>query len=265
MNCVFWNVGKKKVNDLLINLIEEFNCHLISIAEYNEDKNDLLRKLQRKGYDFYHLEKIGCQRIDIFSVFKPGEIKPLSEETSYFTFKSIPHKTLGRLVFSFVHFPSKLHMSDVDYLVESTHLKNALEKVEQDVGSNLTVMTGDFNMNPFEMGMMTTAGLHAYSTKLEANMLTRTVKKREYNTLFNPMWNFFGDKNSPSGTYYYPKAEHLHFYWNIFDQVIIRPSLIEHLDTNEIKIITKIGNTELINDKGIPKVSDHLPLYFTIM
>lgn len=43
------------------------------------------------------------------------------------------------------------------------------------------------------------------------------------------MWNHFGDaKSSTAGSYYYDSAEHVNYYfWDMFDQVLIRPELAE--------------------------------------
>ena len=43
---------------------------------------------------------------------------------------------------------------------------------------------------------------------------------------YNPMWNLLGDAQEPYGTYYYAGNGHpINTYWNIYDQVIIRPAL----------------------------------------
>ena len=39
------------------------------------------------------------------------------------------------------------------------------------------------------------------------------------------MWNLFGDFDSPHGTYYYGGSSTNNTFWNIYDQVIIRPGL----------------------------------------
>lgn len=263
MNCLFWNVGKQKINEFLFNAVIENDLHLLSLAEYADDTKELLYNLSKAGYDFYHVPKIGCQRIDLFSIYKPGKIEHLNE-TSYYTIKRIPHPKLGLLTFAFVHFPSKLHMDEFDFLEESKEFRKDVEEAENSTGSDLTVLTGDFNMNPFEEGMMAAAAIHSYPTKYEASKKKRTVKGRTYNMFYNPMWSFFGDSNVPMGTYHYPAKNHLNLYWNMFDQILVRPSLIDNISPEDIKIITDIRGMDLVNKAGKPAVSDHLPLFFRL-
>jgi hypothetical protein len=51
----------------------------------------------------------------------------------------------------------------------------------------------------------------------------------------------------------------------MFDQVLVRPSLIGNIDTDRIEIVNRIGAVSLLTHDGIPDVSvgsDHLPLLF---
>jgi hypothetical protein len=119
-------------------------------------------------------------------------------------------------------------------------------------------------MNPFEEGMMAAAAIHSYPTKYEAKKQKRTVKGRTYNMFYNPMWSFFGDSSTPNGTYHYSASHHLNLYWNMFDQILVRPSLIDNISPMDIRIITNISGIDLVDKKGKPHVSDHLPLFFSL-
>lgn len=154
-------------------------------------------------------------------------------------------------------------MEEFDYVEESRLFRIEIEDVERKVDSNLTVLTGDFNMNPFEKGMMAATTIHSYPTKFEASKEKRTVKRREYKMFYNPMWSFFGDNDTPTGTYHYSGASYLNLYWNIFDQVLVRPSLMNNISPKDINILTNIKDNMLIYN-GKPSVSDHLPLLFKI-
>jgi hypothetical protein len=82
------------------------------------------------------------------------------------------------------------------------------------------------------------------------------------------MWRFFGERpHKPSGTYYYERAEHVVYFWNIFDQVLVRPSLIDGLNDDAIRVIDAIGATSLTHPDGRPNRdvgSDHLPVFFEL-
>lgn len=264
MNCIFWNANKQKVNHIIAHLISEYDCDLFSLAEYEDSHEELLKELADLGLDYYHLEKGGCERIDIFTRIKPSKIKILTEK-EYYTFRYIPHDELGYVVFAFVHFPSKLFMDEIDYIEESRLLRVEIEKVETEFGTDFTAVVGDFNMNPFERGMMLATALHSFPTRVEALKKKRTVKMRAYSMFYNPMWSFLGDITPPEGTYHYAGSHYLQLYWNIFDQVIVRPSMIDYLNPKSIKIITRFSEGPLVNEGGIPTISDHLPLFFKLI
>ncbi|MCS4324027.1 endonuclease/exonuclease/phosphatase family protein [Bacillus subtilis] len=266
MNCFFWNTAKKDVNNILIDAIKNYDLDLVSLAEYDDKyREDLIRGIANKELDYYHIPQIGCKRIHLFTKNKPSKIEHLSE-TGYYTIKRIPHETLGPLIFAFLHFPSKMYMDDFDHFQESTEFRRELEKVELECNSTFSVIVGDFNMNPFEKGMMAAAALHAYPTRKEALKESRVIKGRRYNMFYNPMWNNFGDQESPTGTYYYRGgSHHYQIYWNIFDQVLVRPSLVPYLLPDNVKILNEINNNKLVDENGIPSVSDHLPLFYRIL
>ena len=93
---------------------------------------------------------------------------------------------------------------------------------------------------------------------------SRTVQAREYDFFYNPMWAHFGDRqNGPPGTYYYDKAEHVTYFWNIFDQILVRPALLEGLGSESVRILTSVKGLSLLGPGGRPDravASDHLPV-----
>ncbi len=122
-------------------------------------------------------------------------------------------------------------------------------------------------MNPFEAGMIMGNCFNSVMSRNIAKKGSRIVQGKEYKYLYNPMWSFFGDlSKTPLGTHYYNSSTHINYHWNIFDQVLIRPELIDCVKYDELKILVNDGNLNLLNKNGIPdkKVSDHLPLLFTI-
>jgi hypothetical protein len=85
---------------------------------------------------------------------------------------------------------------------------------------------------------------------------------------YNPMWSLFGDWSpGPAGTYYYSNSEHRVFFWNIFDQVLIRPDLLDRFSNEELKVLDSDGNVSFLSPRGVPNVklgSDHLPILFKL-
>jgi len=82
------------------------------------------------------------------------------------------------------------------------------------------------------------------------------------------MWSYFGDISSgPAGTYYYDTGTQVNFFWNMFDQVLIRPDLLDAFQNEEIKILTEVRGNSLLANSGRPDISfgsDHLPILFRL-
>jgi len=114
---------------------------------------------------------------------------------------------------------------------------------------------------------MASLGVHGMKDANIAKKKTRIVQGKRYDFFYNPMWNFLGDGNNVPGTYFYCKAVHHNVMWNTFDQVLIRPNLLNFIKMSDIEIISSIGATNLIDfrTKQIKKTySDHLPLLISL-
>jgi hypothetical protein len=147
-------------------------------------------------------------------------------------------------------------------------LARAIDVEEQKVGHRRTILVGDFNMNPFETGFVSANGLNSVMSRQVASRETRTVQGREYQFFYNPMWGHFGDARSETaGSYFYDAAEHVNYFWNVFDQVLLRPALAERFDPAELSIVKEVGSFPLVQTNGRPdhtNGSDHLPLVFEV-
>ena len=123
-------------------------------------------------------------------------------------------------------------------------------------------------MNPFEAGMVGAAGLNATMVRREALKESRTVQDKMYPFFYNPMWAHFGERDhKPQGTYHYDSHEHVTYYWNMFDQVLVRPGLLDQFPNEGVEIMTEAGGTSLLTASGRPNRtigSDHLPLLFRL-
>jgi hypothetical protein len=80
------------------------------------------------------------------------------------------------------------------------------------------------------------------------------------------MWNLLGDATpGPPGTYYYNNSEPKVYFWNMFDQVLIRPQLVDKFNGQTLAIVQSVGDISFLSESGTPNgdlASDHLPLIF---
>lgn len=268
MNYLFWNTYRNKnINKYLVKIIKEYSCDLIALAEYEDNILDLLNELDKIGISMFERSMIACKRIRVISRFKNSELK-LYNDSSHYTIVGFRNKRGDISLCSFVHFQSKTNARSVsDLLGTIIDFKSSLERLEDKYKTNSSIVVGDFNLNPFEEPMIGALGAHAIPCKKVAKRNKRKIAGKDYKMFYNPMWNLFGDNSSPPGTYYYSSSEQVSYFWNIFDQVIIRPDVVEFFDIDSLKVVTQVDDIKLLNKNGIPdknNISDHLPIFFSI-
>ena len=126
------------------------------------------------------------------------------------------------------------------------------------------LVLADLNMNPFETGVVGSEGFHAIMDRRIAASGSRTVSGEQCSFFYNPMWGTFGDLDGkPPGTYYYNSGGEVNYYWNVFDQVLLRPSLLPLMEPGCVNVVTELMGTSLLTEDGHPDrdaMSDHLPI-----
>jgi hypothetical protein len=123
-------------------------------------------------------------------------------------------------------------------------------------------------MNPFESGLVDASGFHAVMDRTTALQESRKVKGQQYPFFYNPMWNYLGDiSDFTPGTHFYRKSNKVVYFWNMFDQVLLRPALLPYFAEDSVRIITEHGTTSLLDSNNRPnkqQYSDHLPILLTL-
>ncbi|WP_395145432.1 endonuclease/exonuclease/phosphatase family protein [Armatimonas sp.] len=256
MTFLFWNINRRFPEEALQALVRAHDVDVLILAEAGESSPAKIGEL------FHSPGRTPTALI----LYSRHALLPL-EEAQRWTMRSVT-TTQGELLIVGTHLPSGLHFSEQDRAMEASHFSRAIRGLEERRGHERTLLVGDLNMNPFEMGVVGTEGLHAVSSQQVAQEGKRTVQGREYPFFYNPMWVCLGDAASPTaGTYYYRKANPICYFWNTFDQVLIRPSLLPFWMPEELKILTRVGDITLVNSKGRPdssRFSDHLPIVFRL-
>jgi hypothetical protein len=145
-------------------------------------------------------------------------------------------------------------------------LAQIIQEVEGKRWADRTVLVGDFNMNPFDAGVVSAHALHAVMTKDVARRGSREVRGEEYPFFYNPMWGCFGDRTAgPPGSFYLGASKPVNYFWNVYDQVLLRPGLMDSL--RELAVLDSDGVESLLTASGLPQTSsgsDHLPLFFQL-
>jgi len=266
INVLFWNTHRnKQINYYLKQIIEDRRCNFIVLTEYEDSMEGLCNELSRVGNEYHPHEIFGCKRIMIIANCCYG-FTPIQGDSHY----GICHVTIwgNEYIIAGVHFPSKIYRHGEDRQETTARILSAdLLRAETDYACRNTIVIGDFNANPFEKSLNGVDCLHAISDRRIAIALEkRSFCEKDYRMLYNPMWNLLGDTCLCGGSYFYTPNGHESYYWNMFDQVLLHPQLINQFDHDSLEIVTNAGANCLLTKNGRPdeKISDHLPIFFSL-
>jgi hypothetical protein len=264
---LFWNLNKKRIERLVANLAELHEVDVLILTECEIPAHVMLEALNGGTSRMFHLTDSARQEIVIYTRFS-SEFLTKKFDSARLTIRRLRLPGIDEILLAAVHSPSKVNWKDASQSAECYELSSSIRRIEKEVGHSRTVLVGDFNMNPFEDGMVAANGLNAAMARMVATRETRTVQAREYPFFYNPMWGHFGDAtDGPSGTFYYGSSEHVVYFWNMFDQVLIRPELLSIFRNEGLKILRDNGERSFLTAKGLPDASvasDHLPILFQL-
>ena len=272
---LFWNLKRNNVQ-VLTNLVRAQAVDVVILAECPILPATVLVSLNRNAPDFYYSE-CECEKIQLYTRFSDEYVLPVkghNKETitgDDFTIRrfALPG---GRpeVMLCAVHFPSKLLQNPTDQTMYANSFAKVLAEAEAAATHERTLLVGDLNMNPYEDGVVTAQGLHAVMSRWIAKKETRTVKFQSNLYFYNPMWAHFGEKSEGhAGTYYYQSPKARADFWNIYDQVLVRPALLDYFRDEDVAILHQdlVDNVSLLAANGVPderNISDHLPILFRL-
>lgn len=281
MVIAFWNINNNTdLADLLIDFVKENSIDVLLLAEAEKNPKNKKRKpkvddlfldfqikskQQKFMTDFWQIPN-GDFRVKILSSLSPGVFKlknKLIKSTRWTAFH-IEIPSIIKFNLFPVHFHSKVNWSEFSQALECVNFSRDIIAVESDVNCENTILIGDFNMNPFENGLVSANGINAiqdleYASK---NPKGRKVDGNHYKFFYNPMWNHFGDLQTPSGTHYHRPPGHISHEWQMYDQILVRSHFKPYIDSKSFKIITNIAGTSLCDKNKRPdeQYSDHFPI-----
>lgn len=269
---LFWNLNNKPLAETLARLAFAHDIDVLMLAECDLNPGGVLNALNDGSSGsgssgvYYHAPCRLCTRIKIFLRFS-DEYLPIAAEGDRLTIRRLTLPDKPEILLAVVHVISKVRYSPRSQEEEARDLAQSIRAAEHNAGHSRTLLVGDLNMNPFEYGVAGAGTLNAMMTRGLASKQSRIVLGKAYPYFYNPMWGHFGDSSgSPAGTHYYRKSDHLCYFWNMFDQVLLRPALFDNWQPSSLKILQSDGERSFIdNDGGRPRdMSDHLPILFDL-
>lgn len=295
---LFWNMGGELTSDapsakvkarnnllteILANLTRRHTVDILMVAEWPISLATILTSINAKNPVKFRApdENSLCERV---AIFPRTTIWRMSRrglpESRYYTVRRVELLPDTREEFLLVvaHLGSKLRKSDASQLAAVPGVNLEIRKAEKKREHQRTVVVGDLNLNPFEDAMVVAEGYNCVMTREIALRENRRVDGVAHPFFYNPMWSCFGDSthedfppghadHEPPGTCYFKSGESRWHYWNILDQLLLRPALIPKFRHKDLRILTSDGTTQFLDGRGIPdgsRVSDHLPLLFSL-
>ncbi len=264
---LYWNTNGKPLNTAIRTLAQVHDIDIIILSELAESPATLLESLNSGRIKEFQFAPGECERIKIFTRFSSSFLRPRYED-DWLSIRLLKMPARLEILLVAAHLPSKRFRDEHSQERLSPRVAETIMEEEEKARHQRTLLVGDLNMNPFEKGIVSADGMNAVMSRQVASRRSRTVMSQPYPFFFNPMWAHFGDRQvGPPGTYYYDRSDFVNYYWNVFDQVMVRPELMDRFDSGRVRVPTKIGETSLLFEDGRPNnrdFSDHLPLLFEV-
>lgn len=296
-NFLFWNIQKKFVTQNLVRLVESHDIHVLMLAETAfkdtpfEDNATRLAEALNDGPKpsdssaFSVVTGSSTSRIQIFSRLKHPQWTRLATH-DYYDIWSFASDAEELLYLAAVHFPSvQVDQGDGQRKV-AMELRGDLQTLrtgESDSWKETYIVAcGDFNASPFDPGICGIYGLNASLSReiVQRSGGKRTLHKRDYPYLYNPMWRLSAGVETGStgtgsakiyGTYYNSGlSKSVDPFWYTLDQVLISSSLLSSFRDNEMHVAVRDaenGGVSFVSRDGLPSskvYSDHLPIFFSV-
>ncbi len=280
---LFWNLhGRAKKNrdaraarlrDSIARLAAHRHLDVLIFTECAIRPADLLASLNALGIGPYYQVASISKRILFFSRLPPNQWKWddlfANNVEDRMAILELQGGTAASILLAAVHFYDRTRVPTPGGRAQQVRriIVEDLRKTEIAIGHQRTVLVGDLNMHPYEEGVVGAEALHAVMSEELAERLPGLTARAGRLCFYNPMWALFGDRTpGPAGTYYWDNAdEPTNHFWNMYDQVLIRPTLVKRFV--RVEVLDSDGGQSLVTREGRPrsaKFSDHLPLFFEL-
>ena len=266
---LFWNVKQQPLRERVARLVVAHSCDVVILAECAMQSAAVSRAINEATGETFRVVPGSGSELRLFTRLPLAGWYPLIRESldAWLGFRIVVAGLPELLLFA-VHLPSKLQTEEPDRLLTAHLLSEDVSRLEQRAGHGRTLVVGDLNGNPFEAPVAWAGALHAVMSRdLIVRMRgERTIRAANYQFFYNPMWGVLGDRTSgPPGTYYRSSSGSVNYFWNTYDQVLLRPEIMDRL--TDLRVLDTDGVETLLTPNGLPdatNASDHLPLLFRL-
>ncbi len=284
LTVLFWNFNSqaRDQESIVTRVVRRHGVDFLVLDEATTIHEKLLAELREVDPAFRKMPTPSTE-FQVFTRFPSSELEPYGSDERLEMWR-LRRGTMDILLGA-IHFHAANHVELIDRPSEFLAHRTTLLEAEHQAGHHRTVLFGDMNMDPFDPGMINAkTGVGALPSRTLTRLRSRDGTPGSLR-FYNPMASRLGVEPSEGqegsqsyclgapGTYYFPNQDETrNLFWRHYDQVLIRPDLLDSFADEEFQILTHVpgpdgelrelirctGNHWKMND------CDHLPILFTL-
>ena len=264
MRIAFWNIHRQDLQIEVTALCRTQDLDVLILLESDLDVTVTLNDLNKdRTAEMYRHCSTGLDSLfQVYTRLRARALRSVRDDERWSILRWKGKNT--HVLLGVVHLPSAMWRQEGGLSRAAGHYAREIEVVEKIQKSDRLVLCGDFNLEPYDLGISGIHGFNAVPTKSEAEEGVRSRDGLTKKFYYNPMWSFFGDLSAGSPGTFYRSQEDVR--WRMLDQVLVRPSLLDAFQTSELQIVNSISGVSLATAGGKPKskLSDHFPVVFAL-
>jgi hypothetical protein len=210
MHTSSWPAREPALLESIARIAATWEVDVFVIAEYAFVDAQLIASLNRANVGDYHAVAGRNHRIRLISRVRNARWADRfsSQVNDRLTAHTLQVGSSPSILFICFHGQDRISVpSEADRADLAQDLAQDIQLLEKDVGHQRTVVCGDFNMNPFELGMVARRSLHALMSRNLARTIHRLGRRAPYPCFYNPMWSHLGDwPDRVPGSYYFSNS-----------------------------------------------------------
>ena len=166
---LFWNINGKPLQRTIGNLVRRHNVDIVILAESPIAEEKIIREVNRgASQSWQHLRRSTpdplCHRLAIFVRF-PSEYLLLKGGRHHYTLRLLRIPGKDEIILGAIHYASKRYRSAESQSMGIPGISDAICDLERQERHSRTLLVGDLNMNPFDLGVVGAEGLNAVMTQ----------------------------------------------------------------------------------------------------
>jgi hypothetical protein len=198
---LFWNLHDKPLSDSIVRLCHQREVDFLLLAESTLDRDRLHDELNRGSSKYWpiyaqpnglavYARQPPLTVVKVVEIPKLDPLDRINRTDSNVLFFRVEIGPEAKFNLVLVHLRSQLRGKPLDWNEGIRNVNSRIRIFEtKKVRCNRTVVVGDFNMNPFDEGLVAAPGFHAMMTRDLARPEGRFVDRLPHPFFYNPMWN----------------------------------------------------------------------------